>query len=97
VLAPVRESLELAEPIGSSLTLGAQVRYALREEMAMTLADVVFRRTDLATAEHPGRAALDRCAAIVREELGLSAARIEAQRDEVERRFPAHVPIRSEA
>ncbi len=59
-LSPERETVE------------AEVRFAVRREMARQLADVVFRRTGLGTVGHPGDACLDRCAAIMAEELGWS-------------------------
>jgi glycerol-3-phosphate dehydrogenase len=62
-----------AEPITlDSEAIRAEVRYAVREEMAVRLADVVLRRTDLGTAAFPGRDALKACAAIMADELGWS-------------------------
>ena len=43
---------------------------AVREEMAQTLSDVIFRRTDLGTGGHPGQTELSECAQLVAEELG---------------------------
>ena len=48
----------------------AEVRHAVREEMALSLADVVLRRTPLGTMGHPGRAALEACARVAGAELG---------------------------
>jgi len=56
--------------ISNSAVLKAEVAHAIKEEMAYTLSDVVFRRTDLATAAHPGEAALIECAEIMAKELG---------------------------
>src|SRR6185437_10016205 len=55
--------LATAEPtlrqcLPGTQVLAAEVVYAAREEMAPCLADVVFRRTELGTAGHPGEAAL---------------------------------------
>ena len=47
---------------------------AVREEMAVQLDDVIFRRTGLGTLGHPGRACLDRCASIMGVTLGWSDA-----------------------
>ena len=55
-------------------TIGAEVVYAVEQEMARQLADVVFRRTGLGTLGHPGEPALERCAAIMATRLGWSAA-----------------------
>ncbi|MCG8510367.1 MAG: hypothetical protein MI741_14160, partial [Rhodospirillales bacterium] len=56
--------------------------------MAMTLADVVFRRTDMATGGYPGRTALRRCADLMAGEFGWGIDEIEAQIDRVVSRFP---------
>jgi glycerol-3-phosphate dehydrogenase len=40
---------QLLKPIGSTCVLGAEIVHAVREEMAVKLTDVVFRRTDLGT------------------------------------------------
>ena len=45
-------------------TTAAEVLHAVREEMALSLADIVLRRTPLGTFGHPGRAALEVCARI---------------------------------
>ncbi len=60
----------------------------VREEQAQTLSDVVFRRTDLGTAGHPGEAALRACAEVMATELGWDAGRVQRELDEVERAYP---------
>ena len=45
--------------VPQSDTLVAEVRYAVEEEMAVRLDDVVMRRTDLAAGRHPGAAAIE--------------------------------------
>jgi glycerol-3-phosphate dehydrogenase len=59
----------------STPVTGAEVRYAAREEMAFDLASVVLRRTELGSAGHPGREALERAAAILAEEFSWSEER----------------------
>ncbi len=54
---------------GSNPVTGGEVRYAVREEMALDLASVVLRRTELGSAGHPGRDSLERAAAVMAEEL----------------------------
>jgi glycerol-3-phosphate dehydrogenase len=54
----------------------AEVRYAIREEMAQRLSDVIFRRTELGTAGIPGDEVLRVCAAVMQGELGWSSARV---------------------
>ncbi len=56
----------------ASPVLVSEVRHAVREEMALDLASVVLRRTELGTAGHPGRATLEACADLVQTELGWS-------------------------
>ena len=56
-------------------TTVAEVLHAVREEMALSLADIVLRRTPLGTFGHPGRAALETCAAIAGSALAWDAAR----------------------
>lgn len=50
--------------------LAAQVIYAVRDEMAVTLDDVLFRRTGLGTLGHPGEAAVAAVADLMAKELG---------------------------
>jgi glycerol-3-phosphate dehydrogenase len=95
VLRWAREAPSYGVTIGASGTLAAEVIHAIRNEMAQTLADCVFRRTDLGTAGHPGDDALAGCAALMAGELGWSAARTELELAEVRTRFPGpHGPGR---
>jgi glycerol-3-phosphate dehydrogenase len=58
------------EPLSSSTSvLGSENRHAVREEMALDLSSAVLRRTELGSAGHPGREALERAASILAEEL----------------------------
>lgn len=59
----------LYSPIGDSPTIEAQVVHAIREEMAVRLIDVVFRRTDLGTGQLPDRQQLEQCARLMGNEL----------------------------
>ncbi len=70
-----------------STTFRAEIVHAIRDEMAVRLADIVFRRTDLATGGHPGPAALQEAAALASRELGWDDARRRGEIAEVERRF----------
>lgn len=69
-------------------SLEAEVTYGVEHEMAIRLDDVVFRRTGLGTLGHPGRACLERCAAIMANPLGWSAAEVDHQIQETESLFP---------
>ncbi len=76
----------LSEPLSPTCpTLGAEVVYAMREEMALTLADAVLRRTEAGVTGHPGRPALERAAALMAFELGWPPAHIEAEIEACER------------
>ena len=68
----------------TSPVLASEVRHAMREEMALDLASVVLRRTELGTAGHPGRATLEACAAIVQSELGWSDDRTASELESLE-------------
>jgi glycerol-3-phosphate dehydrogenase len=54
----------------TSPVTAAEIRHAVREEMAFDLGSVVLRRTELGSAGHPGRSALERAASLVADELG---------------------------
>lgn len=79
--------------IATSTTLRAEVLHAIRHEMALTLSDVVFRRTDLATGGHPGPAALQEAATLVAREFGWTDARRREEIATVEKRFLVGQPI----
>jgi glycerol-3-phosphate dehydrogenase len=67
---------DLRAPVASGRpTVGAEIVYAIRTEMALTLADIVIRRTGLGEAGHPGTEAVQACARIAAAELGWDAAR----------------------
>jgi glycerol-3-phosphate dehydrogenase len=72
-------------------SIAAEVEFAVQDEMAMTLEDVVFRRTGLGTIGHPGMACLERCADIIGSRLGWDAAQRDQQIRLTERRFPIAV------
>jgi glycerol-3-phosphate dehydrogenase len=69
---------------------GVQVVEAIRNEMALSLEDVVLRRTGLGAAGYPGDDAVLRVEAIAREELGWSSARV---RDEVQGLKEFYLPV----
>jgi glycerol-3-phosphate dehydrogenase len=75
-------------PLGSSHVLEAEVTHAVRSEMAMTLPDIVFRRTDLASGGLPDAEALGRCADLAADLLGLTDHQRREQLDEIHRRTP---------
>jgi glycerol-3-phosphate dehydrogenase len=77
-----------AAPLNSSThIIPAEIQHAIHEEMAETLADVVMRRTELGSAGHPGKAAIESCAEIMAAEMGWSSARKNQEIDAVNALF----------
>ncbi|MGA8262085.1 MAG: glycerol-3-phosphate dehydrogenase/oxidase [Arenicellales bacterium] len=87
VLAAGNPAGSAARLLAGSHVVEEEVIYAAREEMAVKLSDVVFRRTDLGTGGHPGRAAIERSAQVLGRELGWSGERIRREVEEVESLF----------
>lgn len=90
VLRLTDEDPEWAETLAQSNVMKAEVVHAVRSEMALKLEDVVFRRTDLGTAGHPGVEALSQCADLMAAELGWSRSRVDSEMAQVEAVFPTH-------
>jgi glycerol-3-phosphate dehydrogenase len=65
----------------------AETRHAVRCEMAQTLGDVVFRRTEIGTAGDPGLDVLGACARTAAVELGWNADRLQEEVHDVRARF----------
>jgi glycerol-3-phosphate dehydrogenase len=81
LLRYITEQPELAQRIDPDLPVtAAEVIHAAREEMAITLSDVVQRRTELGAAGRPAPGSLQRCAELMAAELGWS---LERQQDEI--------------
>jgi glycerol-3-phosphate dehydrogenase len=80
-------SRENAKTTEDATILKAEVIHGVREEMANKLSDVVFRRTDLGTAGHPGIESLRTCADAMAAELGWCAERIRQELEETSRSF----------
>ena len=80
VLQLMDERPALAAPLGASCPVtGAEIVRAVREEMAVTLADAVVRRTGAGAGGHPGQEAARNAAAIMAAELGWSAAQVDRE------------------
>lgn len=78
----------LAEPIADHREdPAASVVWAVREEMAVTLEDVLFRRTGLGTLGHPGAEAMRRIADLMARELDWDEAEKVRQIEAAETRF----------
>jgi glycerol-3-phosphate dehydrogenase len=90
VLALAQGDPELNGFVPGTKVLKAEVVYALRNEMAWNLGDIVFRRTDIATGGHPGQAALESCAELAAVELGWDESRVEKEIQLVEASLPRY-------
>jgi glycerol-3-phosphate dehydrogenase len=76
ILGLVAEGDDLVRPLAPDVdTIGAEVVHAVRDEMAVRLNDIVFRRTGLGAAGAPSEDALRACARIAAGELGWDLAR----------------------
>lgn len=91
VLDVAKADRSLAEPIGYSTTLKAEVVYAAREEMAVNLLDVVVRRTDLGTGNYPGRGAIECAADLMSASRGWTDGERQRQIDQTLAAFPAFI------
>jgi glycerol-3-phosphate dehydrogenase len=80
VAALTRESPELGHPICSrSGALGAEVVFAVREEFAVTLGDILLRRSMVGLGPDLGRAALPAALAVAARHLGWDETRCRAE------------------
>ncbi|MEZ6191215.1 MAG: glycerol-3-phosphate dehydrogenase C-terminal domain-containing protein [Phycisphaerales bacterium] len=88
MLAIAQDEPELREPVSTDgRTILAQIAYAVRHEMAMTLADVLFHRTGLGFRGYPGEACLQLCAEQMARELGWDAGRITSEVEAVRKTY----------
>lgn len=88
MLKAAADAPELLSPIGKSAVIGAQAVHAVRSEMAQTLGDIVFRRTDLATGSYPGETALRQITDLIGPMLGWSDAAVTSEIAAIKTRFP---------
>jgi glycerol-3-phosphate dehydrogenase len=83
VLKYTLEDSSLGQKIDATGVIRAEVIHAVREEMAVKLQDVVFRRTELGTGENSGRRAIEISADLMAVELGWNRLKIEDEINEV--------------
>lgn len=91
VLALARTEPALRQCLPGTAVLAAEVAFAAREEMAQRLVDVVFRRTELGTAGHPGEPALAATEAILRRELNWGLRRAAEEREAADQHFARYL------
>jgi glycerol-3-phosphate dehydrogenase len=65
----------------------AEVLHVIREEMAVHMSDIVFRRTNLGTAGHPGELALQSLQDFLHQHCGWDRRRIDEERTAVDRHY----------
>ena len=87
VLALIGNRPDLREALSDSGDIGAQVLFAIREEAALTLDDVVMRRTGIGQLGNPGNDRLARVADLMATELGWDDARKQSELTAVQRNF----------
>lgn len=92
VLALGESDASLLKALPDTDVIGAQVVYAVREELATSLADVVFRRTDMGSLQYPGLAALQDAAGIMAGCLGWSEEKVAEEIERVHSSYLAGVP-----
>lgn len=79
ILEIAREAPGLQETVSPDGEILAEAAFAVRNEMARTLDDIVLRRTGIATLGNPGDAILRKVAAVAARELGWDGARMERE------------------
>lgn len=85
ILDIVNKEPEAAKPISQQVPLlKAEVRYSIREEMAVKLSDIVLRRTNYGSSGCPARQELEQLAALMAEELDWSETRQGLEIDELQ-------------
>ncbi len=82
--------LDGAEPkrlAADTVVTEAEIRHAVREEMALDLESIILRRTELGTAGKPSATCIEACASIVSAELGWSETRKKEEMGRIEQFF----------
>ena len=93
ILRPIQENFELADRVDPQLPVTvAEILYAIRHEMALTLGDVIQRRTELGAAGLPSMDALHRCATLMADQRGWSLERQQQEIDSVIRAYHFNRP-----
>jgi glycerol-3-phosphate dehydrogenase len=87
VLKLARKEITLAETVNNDGEILAQVIYAIRNEMAITLKDIFFRRTGMGTLGHPGEKVIAKVANIAANELGWNADRKQKEISDLEKAY----------
>ena len=87
ILDMARKDRELAKPLNDDGEIPAQALFAVRNEMALTLGDILFRRTGMGTLGHPGDEVLHRIADTVASYLKWDGRKKAGEIEAVEARY----------
>lgn len=87
ILELANSSKQLSEVLDEDGELAAQVLYAIRFEMAMTLSDIFLRRTGLGTVGLPSEEVISKAAEIAGKEWNWSLAKKSEEIDKLKRRL----------
>jgi glycerol-3-phosphate dehydrogenase len=88
VLSLIDADPALSAPLGSTCPVtGAEIVYAVREEMGVRLSDVLLRRTEAGSAGHPGEDAVRHAATLMARERGWDDAQRDAEIEAVEQTY----------
>ena len=87
VLEMARRDANLAETLNDDGEMLAQAAYAVEREMALTLKDILFRRTGIGTLGYPGDAVIQKVADVAEKALGWTGERRLAEIRAAEKAF----------
>ena len=91
VLRMANEHIDGWQLVDGNSVMRSQIRYAVRNEMAKTLADVVLRRTDLGTGGRPSDEVLKIVTEIMAAELGWTKTRATQERTDLANFFDTRI------
>ena len=87
VIETARSDSRLAHEVSADGEILAEASYAVTNELALTLNDILFRRTGIGTLGHPGDAVLSQIADIAANALGWSAEKKQEEIQKAEKAF----------
>ena len=82
-----RKNSKLAEVLNNDGEILAEVAYALQEEQALSLSDILFRRTGIGTLGNPGKSVIEKVAALAADHLNWDEKRRKSEIQKVQKRF----------
>ena len=78
---------DLNQKLNADGELLAEVQFAIRNEMALTLSDIVFRRTGIGLLGYPSKEIIDKIASLAAKELGWTKEKTMQEISIVEKKF----------